>query len=266
MELKYSEKLSVLYHNIFNYPLTREDLRKWTTKKRGNKKIKVLYDSGFYFIQGRNSIIKKRLENEKYSKLKLKIAKDASRILSYIPTIKFVGITGALAMNNAGKQSDIDLIIVAKKGTLWTSRLVSYLVIKFFRFNIRNPEDSNEKDKLCLNMWLDESDLIWNKKDRNIYTAHEVLQIVPIINKDKTYEKFIWQNRWATYFWPEVKEVVKIKNKIKRNTTNKFIEDIAFKIQYLYMRRKITREIVTRTRAVFHPNDWGRVVINKLKV
>jgi hypothetical protein len=37
---------------------------------------------------------------------------------------------------------------------------------------------------------------------------------------------------------------------------------IAFEIQYQHMKSKMTRETVTRTRALFHPHDWGKVVLN----
>ena len=68
-------------------------------------------------------------------------------------------------------------------------------------------------------MWLDESDMVWQRKDRNIYTAHEIAQIVPLINKDKTYEKFLSHNRWILDFWPNAVKIRKLQvpNVTKRN-------------------------------------------------
>lgn len=250
MESESSSITSQKYHDIFDFKLTKEELVKWQYK---NKKEKTT-----------NVKNKTRLQREKYSQAKLVIAKKAGKILSKIPTIKFIGITGALAMMNADKNSDIDLMVITRAGQLWTTRLVAYMIIWLFGFKIRKPVDSDEEDKLCLNIWLDETDLIWNKTERNIYTAHEIGQVRLLVNKDKTYEKFLYANKWILKYWPNS---VKIENH-KLQTTNfkqYVIEKIVFKIQYLYMKSKITREVVTSTRAIFHPKDWGKVVKGKLK-
>jgi hypothetical protein len=55
--------------------------------------------------------------------------------------------------------------------------------------------------------------------------------------------------------------VEKIKN--SASSTNIF-EQIVYKIQLLYMKRKISREVVTPTRAIFHPQDLGRYILSRL--
>ena len=69
------------------------------------------------------------------------------------------------ALNNAKKNSDIDLLIITSKNTLWTTRIISFALLKFAGFKLRRAGDKNEKDKLCLNMWLDESDLVLKKRN-----------------------------------------------------------------------------------------------------
>jgi len=265
MELRFSEKASVIYHNIFDYPLMKNELSMWKCGKNIKGKIKIIHKDNFYFLKGREVIIKKRKENEKYSKGKLKLARKAAKLISKIPTTKFVGITGALAMRNASRDSDIDLMIVTTNNTLWTSRLLVYGLLLISGFKLRVPNSKNEKNRLCLNMWMDESDLVWKNKDRNIYTAHEIAQIVPIVNKNKTYEKLLWKNKWILDFWPNA---IKISNRgfstNSSQSTLSLLEIVIFKIQYLHMSKRITREVVTPTRALFHPNDWGKIVAKKL--
>lgn len=284
------DRITIAYHNIFDYPLTIAELKKWKSgnkfliSKAGriiNSQLSIKTKQNFYFLDGRQDIIKKRLKNERYSQKKLIIAKNATKLVSKIPTVKFVGITGALAMMNASKDSDIDLIIITKQNTLWTTRFLVYGLLRVAGYKLRSPNQKDEKNKLCLNMWLDESDLIWNKKDRNIYTAHEITQIVPLVNKDKTYEKFLYLNRWILDYWPNaVKVPYAISNKqslllrskpygketinFKAYGIKQLTEKLTFNIQYFYMKDKITREVVTSTRAIFHPNDWGKIVLGKL--
>ncbi|MDP1760553.1 MAG: hypothetical protein Q8L01_03890 [Candidatus Woesebacteria bacterium] len=255
MELKSNKFTSVRYHDLFDYKLNKEELVKWQYK---NEKIKISK-------AWPTSLAKDRLQREKYSKNKIKIAKGAVKLISKIPTVKFVGITGALAMNNANKDGDIDLMIITKSGFLWTTRLFAYLLICLFGIQTRKPRVKNERDALCLNMWLDEEDMIWDKSDRNLYTAHEIAQIYPLINKNQTYEKFLYKNKWILDFWPNATVVQKSESpSTKHCVLCTILEPIAFWSQYLYMKNKITREVVTPTRAIFHPNDWGKIVLSKL--
>lgn len=168
-------------------------------------------------------------------------------------------------MRNTDRNGDIDLFIVTKSGQLWLTRLISYILLFVTGFKTRNPNNSDEKDKLCLNMWLDEDYLSWDIKDRNLYTAHEVLQIVPLYDKDNYYNKFLYINRWALKFWPNVLKIksYKLDGRRSRNYLS-FIENVVFYLQYLYMKKRISREVVTKNRAIFHPNDWGRTVLSKL--
>lgn len=272
MELKYSDRVSVLYHNIFNYPLTLQELKKWKAGRivRINTKSKIVFKNGYYLVSGKEKTIKSRKRNERNSVNKRSILKKLESKLKLIPSIKFVGITGALAMNNANDSGDIDLIVIVSEGKLWTTRLLVYLLIKIYGFEVRSPKNSNQKNKFCLNMWLDENDLVWPKNNRNLYTAHEISQIVPVINRDNTYESFIYKNRWITKFWPNAVDIKSINNSLlvrkKRSVskTLKLIEDIAFFLQYQYMKPKVTREMVTKTKAIFHPKNWSNLVFSKL--
>ncbi len=243
--------ISVRYHKIFDYKLTKEEAVKWQYK---NQKI---------VIKGGKS--ETRLQREKYSQKKLKIAQKAVMLISKVPTVLFVGVTGSLAMMNADKNSDIDLLIITRKNTLWTTRALVYGILLVMGYQLRKPEQKNEKDKLCLNMWLDETSLVWGRKDRNIYTAHEIAQIVPLVNKNDIYERFLFLNKWILDYWPRAVEIRNLKFEIgKLNGKRNMIERLSFFIQYLYMKNKITTEIVTNNKAIFHKNDWGKVVISKL--
>ena len=224
--------ISIKYHAIFDYELIKSDFPKWLHKK--DKSI-----TGIRSIKS-----KKRLQREKISRQKLQIAQKAAKILSKIPTVKFVGVTGSLAMMNSNENSDIDLMIVTSSNNLWTTRLFTYLLIHLFGFKRRFPMEKAENDKLCFNLWLDEDDLVWRKSDRNIYTSHEIAQIMPLVNKDKTYEKFLFQNKWILSFWPYAVRILNLESRIW-NKNSKFqipnskfspVEKLAFKLQYLYMK------------------------------
>jgi hypothetical protein len=261
------EKFSVYYHDIFDYPLTFADLIKWNSGKdlpKIQKRVEIISKNGYFTLSGKEGLIYKRALRERISAKKLEIARKASKILSFIPSVKFVGVTGSLAMSNSSEESDIDLLIITKNGRLWTSRLFAYLFIAFSGIQTRRPFDRNQKDKLCLNMWLDESDLVW-RSPRNVYTAHEIGQILPLINKDGIYEEFLEKNKWILKYWPNSVKIQSSKVKSKNQTFRPGItETLAFWLQRKHMKSKMTREVITKTRAIFHPNDWGEIVLSRL--
>lgn len=282
-----SEKASVIYHNLFDYPLNYADVLKWRIGKKlpiFNFQFSITNKRGFYFLEGREVLVHKRLSRKRISARKMQIVKNVTRLLKFLPTVKMVAVTGSLAMENSTEESDIDLLIITKKETLWITRLLIYSILVICHLSFRRPFDSNQKDALCLNMWMDESDLIWKKSDRNLYTAHEIAQIVPLVNKDKIYEKFLYKNKWILNYWPSAVKirnskrlhhfVGRMRNKFEfskfkyLNTVSSFVfrtsNLIAFKMQYLHMKNKISREVVTPTRAIFHPRDWGKIILNRL--
>lgn len=275
MQWQQSEKISVLYHNVFNYPLSQAELIRWQAGPKAifkHQPLNIKHQAGLYFLEGRNGLIYTRFKNKRSSNKKVKIAKKASGLIASVPTVKFIGVTGSLAMGNATQMSDIDLLIITKKGFLWTTRLVVYGLLKIAGYKLRIPKQKNQKDRLCLNIWLDEGDLSWPVKDRNIYTAHEIAQIIPLINKNKTYERFLWKNKWLLDFWPNSVRIREKKDRVKNSGLSllssffNFLERLAYRLQYQYMKQKITREVVTPTRAIFHPNDLGKKVLTKLGV
>jgi len=270
------EKASVLYHNLFDFPMNFADLVKWKVGMGYEidlAETEVISKNGYYFISGKEASVYKRILRKRISEQKIEIAKKAANLLTFVPGIKMVGITGSLAMKNSAEDGDIDFIIITKKGTLWTSRLFAYSLIRLFGFKARKAGSKEQKDMLCLNMWLDESDLVW--RDRNLYSAHEIAQIVPLVNKGKTYDRLLMKNRWILNFWPNA---VKLNNELRTMKNAKkaysivhkasfisfLFEKMAYKLQYRHMKSKITREVVTPTRALFHPQNWGKVVLGRL--
>lgn len=268
------QQKAVLYHNIFEFPLKKDEMTRWEAGPKVGKiseKKRISLTKGYYVVDSRKELILKRIANSRFSKYKLKIAKRAAEKLKQIPTVKAVAITGSLAMENANENSDIDLMIITKKGTLWTTRLISYLLLLIGGFALRRVGKSAEKDRLCMNIWLDESDLSWKK--RNVFTAHEILQTKALVDKGGTYRKFVMENSWALDYWPKAVSIARLKVKTDSNNLLailaekliSFLEPLAFFFEFTYMKGKITREVVTPTKALFHPYDWSRFVSSKMK-
>ena len=258
----------MLYHDIFNYKLSEENLQRWTAgpkldiRKNSKGRVKALESKGTY-----TKSLPRVNEN------KLKIAKKAARALSLLSSVTFVGVTGSLAMRNAKPESDIDLMIITKTGTLWSTRLLVYVFLFASNLKVRQPRNSNEQDKLCLNVWFDESKLAWIGP-QNAYTAHEIAQVVPLLVRGEIYVRWIDANRWIFDYWPHSLATKQSPHEVLSPIENVTLLDmccmvlntVCFWLESRYMSGKITRERVTLHYAFFHPFDWAERVMHLLQL
>ena len=282
------------YADIFDYPLTSREVHNFLISDKpcdfgsvqrtllqmsaDGKTISTDKEGRFYFLAGRSSTAVLREKREKISQKKLKIARKITRMLKLIPTIKLIGVTGRLAMENSEEKDDIDFLIIASANRLWLTRLLTITLLELLRKR-RRPKDINVKDKICLNMFLDERHLFLPAKERDLYTAHEVVQMKPLWDKNKTYQKFLKANEWVREYLPNAtqKKDTKIlgyedtRRSKRRKISNfqfpisNFFERMARFFQFLYMNRRRTTEIISLHRALFHPKSARGWVLKEYK-
>jgi hypothetical protein len=191
---------TLAYHDIFDYPLTEKELKLWLYKYNvsvkdlkpalkhllGHKKI--VFEFNRYALANRKHIISQYLEKLPATYAKQALAKRIGRFLQLVPWVQMIGLTGNLAMSNAQLNDDIDLMFICQKNRLWLSRLL-VLAILFFTGNKRAYKSTKHKDKACPNLWLDTSSL--SVLAKNAFTAHEVLAVMPLFDRDNVEKRFL---------------------------------------------------------------------------
>lgn len=285
---------TISYHDIFNYPLKKSEIKSLLIGKNLSaasleKKLNefVFYDKietkkELFFLKKRKKIVSVRLSRKDYSLKKLKIAKMYSKILKIIPTIQLVGISGALSMGNSTKFDDIDLVIITARNRLWTTRFLANVLL----FPVKRKPGSRKTDnRACLNLFLDESDL--RIYDENIYQAHEICQLKPIWQRNNAYYRFIKANSWVKKYLPNW-QTPSINNqrpvlrshgeggstinnhqekfffeKSSINNLFSWIENFLKKLQLFYMKRKISTERIGDSQLFFHPGGTQEYVLKE---
>ncbi len=259
--------ITVCYSDIFDYPLTSEELTYWLVFYKGKPSPDLLEKNSYYFLPTRKRIVSIRKKREVWSKKKWQIAKKIVWIYKLVPTILLVGVTGGLTMNNVKSEDDIDLFFIVHPKTLWISRLLATLLTESIGMR-RRPGDKRFSDKVCLNMFMTSDRLRLVQKERDLFAAHEVLQMVPLWEKNNVYQKFLRANKWVEKFLPNAwdknikNENLKLKNE---NSILQIFEYPAKLGQLWYMRRHRTSEVVTDTVIRFHPRDARVWVKEKLE-
>lgn len=279
---------TLAYHDIFDYPLTESEIHQYLIGKRSSPsrlqkeltKLKAAAKIGerrsYFFLKNRPNLVAVRLRRAKYSQAKLKRAKFYSKLLSIIPTVQLIAISGALAMNNSQKGDDIDLVIFSAKNTLWTTRFLSSLILFPFK---RKPQPSRlitnhyaltTNNKACLNLFLDESDL--KIKPKNLYLAHEIAQMKPLLDRSGTYSRFIKANIWVKKYLPSWQPFPLRHSRVGENLNPKvsvvssqmsIVEQALRSFQLWYMRPKITSEKIGVNQLFFHPANTGEWVMEE---
>ncbi len=273
--------ISLLYADIFDYPLTEQELITWLVFQKSEHKLFLSFwlqrYKKFVFLFGRKAIVGKRQERKQWAGEKWELAKKASRFFRYIPTIELIGVTGGLAMENAKKEDDIDIFFIVSPGTIWVSRLLAVLATEILGMR-RRPKAQNVNNAICLNMFMTSDAVSLPIGERDFYTAHEVLQMRPVWERDGVYQKFLQENGWVKNFlptaWGKKCQMANAKWPIKGHQKKSFsiyhlafiiFEPFARMIQLWYMSGR-TNEVVSDTLLRFHPKDargWVKVALAK---
>lgn len=257
-------------HRYLQSKITASGLKKELKILIKNKKIKSIklegeksprYTLGEYIIRAKYLQIKAANSIKKKKKAKLYL-----HILSWFSQIKMIGLSGSVAMLNAEADDDIDLFIITKKGRMWTARMIGLILAQILGLRRKRGENKAE-NKVCLNLFFDETDLQLPKHKKTEYGAHEVLQMKPVIDKNHTYDAFIKANSWVFQWFPNADKRYTIPTQVKSavyrtlsfiRVITDFIEELMKKFQLARIRKHQTTEIITDTQLWFFPRDFEK--------
>ena len=315
---KYQKQIlyTLKYFSFFNYPPTFKEIYTFLPKKISKitfkkalldlelkKKIKKI-DIRYLIFDKSNKYTPLEYSIKEVQSSKLKIQNYRKRFiisqnklknwkfnlylkfLSFFPQIKLVGLSGSLAMMNAKKEDDVDLFIITAKNRLFTGRFIAVVLAELL--GIRRRRDNirytfhvpRYTDKVCLNLFFDESDLTVPDFKKTEYIAHEILQMKPLLSKEDVYNQFLKANFWVYEILPNAnlsnlkfkikssKSQSKVKNYLKNfkfltaifNLIADKIEEILKILQLYFIKRHKTSEIITETQLWFHPEDFEKKI------
>ena len=267
MKTKSAVLATLSYFDLFSYPLNEEEVFFWLPAKAGRQEVKkaleelrkagkISLKDGFYFFPQKNSV-EQRKKQEGEAVGKIKRAQKAARLLGLLPGILLVGLTGNLAMKAAKKEDDIDFLIITRSGWLWRSRFLAISLLELLGWR-RRPNQKEVRDKICLNLFLEEGHLALKKERHDLYTAHEILQMKPLVDKADAYQRFLQANFWAASFLPQAWGEKKVKRKEGKETTAvspSIIEKILADFQLKRISAHQSREEILPGQLFFHPQD-----------
>lgn len=210
---------TIVYYDVFDYPLTVVELWKWLimndmTGQRSVSiydiqqalmedilQLKLEVEHGFYYLKGRQTIITTRMDRYRLAERKYQRAKKIIRRLRFIPFVKMIGVCNTLAYNNSRPQADIDLFIITTPGRIW---LVRFFVAGFLKVFGLRPSQTHTQDTLCASFFTDTQHLNMEKLTiaDDIYLPYWVAQVVPVYDEG-VYASFVSENSWIEATLPQ---------------------------------------------------------------
>ncbi len=205
---------TLIYGDIFKFPLKISELQKFlispfpVSREDLEGSLKGLCaqnlvenKNGFCFLPGRENFIRERLNREAISKAKLNGAKRIIKFISFLPFVKMVGLTGDLSYGNGGPGSDVDLMIVTSTDRMWLTRMIIFSLLEILGLKM-NDKKRVDGTRICVNVWCDENNLRITENEHDLVLASDVVHLIPLVNKESTYEKFISSNLWLKNYFP----------------------------------------------------------------
>ena len=238
---------TLAYADVFDYPLTAPEVYRYlTSRKFGFEEVRhalsdksLFSQSGeFFTLRGREGIVETRKRRGQVAARLWRKAVLYGRMLAHLPFVRMVAITGSLAMNNTDEGKDVDFMIVTAPNHLWTCRALSLLIARVAKL---------ERISLCPNYLVTTNAL--ELKERSLYVAHELAQMVPLSGME-TYDEICRLNQWIYDYLPNASGAPELSHRVQkakgRSAIQKYLEFIfslpfGAWIEKWEMRRKIER-------------------------
>jgi rhamnosyl/mannosyltransferase len=193
--------LAVLYSDLFEYPLTESELRaslvgvsageaEFEASLRALDGRFLARREGHVIWAGREHLVDLRRERAQASPPRWRQAERYARWLRRVPFVRLVAVCGSQAMDNAPPAGDVDIFCITAPRRLWLAQVAAML--------LRRPAALGGVE-ICPNYFLAEDALALSTRD--LYTAHEALQAVPLWGR-AAHAAFRAANAWTAEFLP----------------------------------------------------------------
>ena len=198
---------ALAYADVFGWPLTVHEIHRTlpvaATLEETGAAVEALVVDGvvasahpLYALAARDDgadPFEERRRRELTSARVWRRARRAAAVISRLPFVRMVAVSGSLAVDAADEHADIDLFVVTEDHRLWTARALMAAVVRAASVT------PGRRWPLCPNYLVTESTLVLTDRDR--FTAHELAQLVPLAGAD-AYERLLRENAWYRDFLP----------------------------------------------------------------
>lgn len=207
-ELVEAVQNTIRFFNLFDFPLTAEEVMDYLYKYSSPLHIKELKGTldymvregklfeikGYFVLPGREPVIETRKTRKFIAEKFWNRTKLYGTYMRSLPFIRMIAVCNNLSYDNSSELSDIDLFIVVKPGRMWLARFLTTVVLHFF--GVRRYGDKIA-GRFCLSFFvtsekMDVSEFELHPEDP--YLAYWTKNLRPIFGQE-TYRAFREKNQ-----------------------------------------------------------------------
>lgn len=205
MNLQKSIRQTIAFFDLFNFPLTAEEIKEYLYKYDKPihiKEVKGTLDEmeevekihDYYVLKGRAKLVDTRKARKFIAEKFWGRTRQYCQYVIKVPFVQMVAVCNNLAYDNPTELSDIDLFIVIKKGRMWLARLLITLILQFY--GVRR-HGNRIAGRFCLSFFVTPEKINMEPlllKSEDPYMAYWTRLMTPIYGK-KAYQQFMEENK-----------------------------------------------------------------------
>lgn len=202
-ELQREILLTVLYSDLFDYPLTQDELHRYLIAPYPGAsafegELAGLVDrylsrvDGLITVAGREDIVAVRRQRQESREQRWVPAQRYARWLRHVPFVRMVAVCGSQAAGNPRADADVDFFLVTEPDRLWTVQVCSMFLRRVA---------SLVSVRVCPNYFLTLDSL--EVQPHDLYHAREIAHAIPLWG-GTTHLRFLAANRWVESFLPNL--------------------------------------------------------------
>ncbi|MEK7618733.1 MAG: hypothetical protein AAB416_00645 [Patescibacteria group bacterium] len=224
-DLEHAIVSTIAYYDLFEYPLTLLELWQYliapapasvtpgdiaeALEESALLTEHIQSDHGFYFLKGREGILRVRRDRSTIAVRKIRCARAFARLAAAVPFVRFIGVCNTVGLRHASEESDIDFLVIAQGGALWLVRACTTTLAHLL--GVRPHQRGRMKDTMCLSFFL--SDAAFNLESsalperggvHDVYLAAWTGHITPLFDERDTFSRLHDANRWTSVHRPNM--------------------------------------------------------------
>jgi hypothetical protein len=198
---------TLAYFDVFDYAPTLLDIDRWLLKTEVPhtlNDIKTILDAdarvqnveGFYVLSGRGQLAQLRKHKYTWTDEKWKRTQRYIRLLACMPYVESICLVNSMGWENARAASDIDVLIVATPGHIWSARFWTTALMKILR---QRPHEQSQDRAVCLSLYVAADQLNlqpYRLGNDDIHYTVWVNQCYPVFDSGR-YTQYTQENRWV---------------------------------------------------------------------
>lgn len=191
-----------MYAALFDYPLTLAQLESTLVGVRADAasieswcrhsallRLTIEGRDGLYFPSGRTDLARTRARREALSREILDRDRHMLSMISALPFVRMVAISGSLAHLNAEASADLDLFVITAPHRVWSVTVVALLLAKLRGW----------RKHVCINYVVSERAMAIEPRD--LFSANQIIHLRPWMGHG-VFHRFVKSNGFVREFYP----------------------------------------------------------------